>query len=735
MGTTAVKKIGPYTLHHILNAGTLGSLWLADSYLHTINRKVVVKIVDDGLRSLDAIVQWAKVWVQASAEPNVIPLVEVGVYDQQLVIVTDYLPNGSLEDNLKRNGEQPLAPEMATAIMLDILAGLTAVHPRRIIYRNLHPSKILFSGQTARLLLPSLAHVIEPDEVSSYPGSSFPQTIPYFSPEALGGNYSEQADLWSAGVILYRMLIGRLPFPLTSLSSCIKGILESDPPLLLTLPGRLWEFLLKSLEKDPRKRFQSAAEMRAALITVKLAAPTVPGPMSADQRAMTITLTRTHITEPDPTISEETEVRSPLVAGRILQDRYEIISMVGRGGMGCVYRARHLVLGNTLALKENLISNISEKFLHLFKQEGMLLAHLYHPQLPRVQDFFIEDGRSFFVMDFIEGQSLERLLSQSGNALPEDKIIDIAVNVCRVLEYLHNQKPPIVHCDIKPHNLLITPEGVVKLLDLGIARLMTETSADDGQLALTPPFAAPEQWEGRAGPRSDIFSLGATMYNLLTGKTIRTGYEPLAFLHAPPLRSLNPAASQGLDELISKCLREHEQDRWQTARELREALETLRSGGDHRPGPPLPPPMPRDEYDVFISYRRQNGATEARVIRAELRQQNLRVFLDVDDLGAGHFDQALLGRIAVTPNFIVVLSPNCLDRCADERDWLRQEIAKAIQTNRKIVPVMLPGFQFPEPQTLPEELRPISAHQSVPYSHEYFDAMIAKIARYLRQSR
>lgn len=143
----------------------------------------------------------------------------------------------------------------------------------------------------------------------------------------------------------------------------------------------------------------------------------------------------------------------------------------------------------------------------------------------------------------------------------------------------------------------------------------------------------------------------------------------------------------------------------------------------------------REDYDVFISYRRQNGASEARLIRAELRSDNIKAFLDVDDLGAGHFDEALLNRIADIRSFIVVLSPNCLDRCGDERDWLRLEIAQALKTSRNVIPVMLPGFEFPEPQSLPVDIRALSSHQAVRYSHEYFDAMITKVNRYLHTEK
>lgn len=139
-----------------------------------------------------------------------------------------------------------------------------------------------------------------------------------------------------------------------------------------------------------------------------------------------------------------------------------------------------------------------------------------------------------------------------------------------------------------------------------------------------------------------------------------------------------------------------------------------------------------DKYDAFISYRRESGAAEARLIRAELRDRKVRAFLDVDDLKAGHFDEALLTRIANAPNFIVILSPHSLDRCGDERDWLRQEIAQAVKTGRNIIPILLRGFEFPDTGSLPDELKALPLHNGLEYSHKYFNAMIADILTYLR---
>jgi hypothetical protein len=150
---------------------------------------------------------------------------------------------------------------------------------------------------------------------------------------------------------------------------------------------------------------------------------------------------------------------------------------------------------------------------------------------------------------------------------------------------------------------------------------------------------------------------------------------------------------------------------------------------------PVRAPTNRQEvsimYDVFISYRRDRDAPLARLVRAELKHRGLRVFLDVDDLRPGRFDEALLKCIEDTPNFVVILSSASLDRCAMPTDWFRREIVCALGMNKRIIPIMMPGFNFPAEQDLPEQLRPIRIHHGVNYSHDFFDAMIDKVVSYL----
>ncbi len=140
-------------------------------------------------------------------------------------------------------------------------------------------------------------------------------------------------------------------------------------------------------------------------------------------------------------------------------------------------------------------------------------------------------------------------------------------------------------------------------------------------------------------------------------------------------------------------------------------------------------------YDIFISYRRDQGAETARLLRLALSQRGYRVFLDVDDLSSGHFDDRLLSHIESTPNFILILSPSALEGASDPRDWLRREIDHAITTGRNIIPLMMPGFDFSKTEDLPDSVRALTRHNGVTYSHQYFDATVARLVQYMPKEK
>jgi eukaryotic-like serine/threonine-protein kinase len=213
-----------------------------------------------------------------------------------------------------------------------------------------------------------------------------------------------------------------------------------------------------------------------------------------------------------------------LATQHTLKKRYRVICQVGKGGMGAVYRAEDIQLNNrAVAIKEMSQSGLNPydvpRATESFKQEAVFLAGLMHANLPRIYDHFTEDGRWYLIMDFIEGQTLEEYLkSATGGHLPVHEVLDIGIQLCTVLGFLHTLNPPIIFRDLKPTNVMIASSGHIHLIDFGIARHFKPGQANDTTHLGTVGYAAPEQYgKAQSTTRSDIFSLGATLHQLLSG--------------------------------------------------------------------------------------------------------------------------------------------------------------------------------------------------------------------------
>jgi serine/threonine-protein kinase len=203
-----------------------------------------------------------------------------------------------------------------------------------------------------------------------------------------------------------------------------------------------------------------------------------------------------------------------LQQGYILHNRYRIEGQLGKGGMGAVYLAQDLTLQIQVAVKENL--NPSPEAERQFKREASLLATLRHPNLPRVTDHFILEGKQYLVMDYIEGEDLASVAKKGTPSA--DQVLNWSMWICDALIYLHSRQPPVIHRDIKPANIKLSPDGKLMLVDFGIAKIYDSTETATGARGLTPGFSPPEQYGGSpTDHRSDQYSLGATLYNLLTG--------------------------------------------------------------------------------------------------------------------------------------------------------------------------------------------------------------------------
>lgn len=260
-----------------------------------------------------------------------------------------------------------------------------------------------------------------------------------------------------------------------------------------------------------------------------------------------------------------------LEIGSIIDGKYKILNVIGKGGMSVVYLAMNERANKQWAIKE--VRKDGVQNFEVVKQnlivETDLLKRLNHPHLPSIIDVIDGDGTFLIVMDYIEGNPLSKAIKNSG-AQNQDDVIEWSKQLCDVLGYLHSRKPPIIYRDMKPSNVMLKPDGNVMLIDFGTAREFKSTSVADTTCLGTQGYAAPEQFggHGQTDARTDIYCLGATMYHLITGHN-----PALPPYEMYPIRQWNPMLSSGLEEIILKCTQKNPDDRYQSCAELLYALD------------------------------------------------------------------------------------------------------------------------------------------------------------------
>lgn len=255
--------------------------------------------------------------------------------------------------------------------------------------------------------------------------------------------------------------------------------------------------------------------------------------------------------------------------GSVIDGKYEILRKIGQGGMSVVYLAMDTHLNKQWAVKEIRKKGNGKDdvvIVNSLLAEANMMKKLDHPSLPRIVDI-IDNGETIFVvMDYIEGESLDKILLEYGPQ-PEKLVIAWAKQLCDVLSYLHSQRPPIIYRDMKPANIMLKPEGNIKIIDFGIAREYKEQSLADTTVLGTKGYAPPEQYSGQTDARSDIFALGMTMHHLLTGIDPRSGEKYV------PVRMWNPELSEGIEIIIDKCVQPAAENRYQNCSDLLYDLE------------------------------------------------------------------------------------------------------------------------------------------------------------------
>jgi outer membrane protein assembly factor BamB/tRNA A-37 threonylcarbamoyl transferase component Bud32 len=265
-----------------------------------------------------------------------------------------------------------------------------------------------------------------------------------------------------------------------------------------------------------------------------------------------------------------------LNAGTTLIDRYLIQDVIGVGGMGAVYRARDLHFPNVVklvAVKEmvNQASDpvIRRSIIQNFEREANLLATLDHRSIPRIYDYFTHNERSYLILEFILGKDLEALINDTEGFVSQERIIAWAIELCEVIRFLHTHRPePIIFRDMKPSNVMITPQDHVVLVDFGIAK--TFQVGQKGTMIGTEGYSPPEQYRGEATPLADIYALGATMHHALTRRDPRL--EPPFSFSERPIHNFNPNVSPKIEEIVYRALQYNPEDRYSSAEEMKAAL-------------------------------------------------------------------------------------------------------------------------------------------------------------------
>jgi serine/threonine protein kinase len=278
---------------------------------------------------------------------------------------------------------------------------------------------------------------------------------------------------------------------------------------------------------------------------------------------------------------------SVLTSGSVLQSRYRIVRKLGSGGMGAVYEAVDERLDTTVALKEAF--SIDNRLRRQFEQEARLLARLHHPALPRVSDYFTEGDRAFLVMQFISGADLAEIIATQPGPFPRNQVIAWADQLLDALVYLHTRDRQIIHRDIKPHNLKLTSNGRIALLDFGLAKAespeVSTATSSTSIFGYTRRYSPLEQIQDQGtSPRSDIYALGATLYHLLTGvKPPDALARAAAFAKSKsdplrPAHELYPAVGPEISVILCRAMALEPEDRFQSASDFREALRRIGHG-------------------------------------------------------------------------------------------------------------------------------------------------------------
>jgi serine/threonine protein kinase/tetratricopeptide (TPR) repeat protein len=577
------KRWGELVLLEEIGRGSFGTVYQAHD--PRLDRAVAVKLLrsNAGDEQLASILLHEGRTLARVRHPNVVTVYGAGEHDGQVGLWMELIRGVTLEHMLDAHG--PFSAGEAGLIGQDLCRALAAVHRAGLVHGDVKAQNVM-REQGGRLVLMDCGA----GPTRAAPGPLRPEiagTLSYLAPELFeGADGTIKSDFYSLGVLLYHLVTNDFPVNAKTIADLREALARGEAARLQDvrpdLQGHFVRVVERAIERDPARRFTSAGEMEAALAQSHglIANESSPPDFSmVDDRQTTAVVGGAPATFPRP--------------GETL-GHYQILEQIGAGGTGVVYRASDKRLKREVAIKvllETFATNPDR--LALFTQEAQAIAALSHPNILTLHDVGTERGLWYAVTELLHGKTLRARMVHG--PLPKDEAIDYAIEVAHGLAAAHAKD--IVHMDLKPENLMIIDDGWLKILDFGVARVGRSARSSDADTTQTHrpergwgtlAYMSPEQIsDDHVDHRSDLFSLGTILYEMLAGRHPFQRESPAATMGAilrddpAPIASIEPAISSGLDRIVRRSLRKSPSERFQSAREIRFALEAVRDAG-HR---------------------------------------------------------------------------------------------------------------------------------------------------------
>ncbi len=577
------QQVANFRIERVLGRGGMGQVYYGQDV--KLERPVAIKVIDTRYRSNPAYAERFIREARAIAtwrHDNIVQIYYADDSDDLYYFVMEYVDGVDLGRVISRNASaKTLIPQAAVLhIARAVASALDYAHERGVIHRDVKPANVMVANDQRVVLMDfGLAMDVQVGSLGEVFGTSH-----YIAPEQAkrSADAVPQSDLYALGVMLYEMLTGSVPFDDPSPTSvALQHMTQPPPPPRERNPklsAEIEAVLLKALSKDPAERYQTGAELIAALETAmpEVAAQGVvkvpTSPSAAPSTPSRPTPMPMHTPPPfDPNAN---------LIGQYL-DAYKIEALLGRGGMANIYRGVDVRLKRNVAIKViDAPFRSDSEYAARFKREAQAIAQLEHPYIVRLYQYGDASGLLYMAMEYVDGVNLHKVISDlraDPNSWKPRDLARIIREICLALDYAHSKG--VIHRDIKPSNIMIDKQGRAVLADFGLA-LLTEVGTQ-GEIFGSPHYVAPEQAisSAKVVPQSDLYAVGVMLYEMWAGRVPFDDDDPLAIamLHMsePPRspRELNSTISPALEAVILKALAKNPADRFATGVALADALE------------------------------------------------------------------------------------------------------------------------------------------------------------------